>query len=63
MPLTRDLLEWADVAAHLKKRHRDWLRSKMRGTLPDDHILTLGIPDEYEFMDPELVTLLERRVP
>jgi len=61
--LTRDLLEWADVAVCMEKRHRDWIRARMRGALPDDRLLTLGIPDDYEFMDPELVALLERLVP
>ena len=47
----------------MEKRHRDWIRSGLRGALPDDRVLTLGIPDEYGFMDPELVALLERLVP
>lgn len=62
-PLTRDLLEWADVAVCMEKRHRDWIRARLRGALPDDRLLTLGIPDDYGFMDPELVELLERLVP
>ncbi|WP_180970131.1 low molecular weight protein tyrosine phosphatase family protein [Deinococcus planocerae] len=62
-PLTRDLLEWADVAVCMEKGHRDWIRPKIKGALSDDRLLTLGIPDEYEFMDPDLVTLLERLVP
>jgi predicted protein tyrosine phosphatase len=62
-PLTRDLLGWADVALCMQKQHRDWIRSKFKGALPDERILILGIPDDYEFMDPELVELLERIVP
>jgi predicted protein tyrosine phosphatase len=62
-PLTRDLLDWADVAICMQQQHRDWIRSKLRGALPDDRILILGIPDDYEFMDPELVELLKRTVP
>ncbi|MEF2280447.1 phosphotyrosine protein phosphatase [Deinococcus sp. YIM 134068] len=61
--LTRDLLEWADVAVCMEKAHRDWIRARWRGVLPDDRLLTLGIPDDYEFMDAELVALLERLVP
>jgi predicted protein tyrosine phosphatase len=26
-------------------------------------LICLGIPDDYEFMDPELVRILEARVP
>ena len=62
-PLTRDLLEWADVAACMQKQHRDWIRGKIKGALSDDKILILGIPDDYEYMDPELVALLTRLVP
>ena len=61
--LTRDLLEWADVAVCMEKRHRDWIRSQFKGALPDDRIVTLGIPDEYEFMEPDLIELLSRTVP
>ncbi|WP_161882135.1 low molecular weight protein tyrosine phosphatase family protein [Deinococcus alpinitundrae] len=62
-PLTRDLLEWADVAVCMEKRHRDELRTRFRGALPDERILTLGIPDDYEFMADDLVALLQRLVP
>jgi predicted protein tyrosine phosphatase len=62
-PLTRDLVEWADVAVCMQKAHRDWIRSRLKGAIPDDRLLILGIPDDYEFMDPELVALLTRLVP
>lgn len=62
-PLTRDLLEWADVAVCMQKQHRDWIRSRLRGVMPDDRLLVLGIPDDYGFMQPELVELLTRKVP
>ncbi|THF70632.1 phosphotyrosine protein phosphatase [Deinococcus sp. Arct2-2] len=62
-PVSRDLLEWADVAVCMEKRHRDILRQRFRGALPDNRILTLGIPDDYDYMDADLVTLLERLMP
>ncbi len=62
-PVSRDLLEWADVAVCMEKRHRDILRQSFKGVLPDEHILTLGLPDDYEFMDPELIDMLRRLVP
>lgn len=61
--LTRDLLEWADVAVCMEKRHAEFIRQKFRGALQGDCILTLGIPDDYEFMDAELVRLLQKLVP
>ena len=41
-PVSRDLLEWADVAVCMEKRHRDVLRQQFSGALPDDRIVTLG---------------------
>lgn len=61
--LTGDLLEWADVAVCMEKRHRNWICSQLKGALPDDRIVTLGIPDEYEFVEPDLIELLSRIVP
>ncbi len=63
VPVSRDLLEWADVAVCMEKRHRDILRQRFRGALPDNRILTLGIPDDFEFMDAELIRQLRRLVP
>ncbi|MFK7601367.1 phosphotyrosine protein phosphatase [Deinococcus sp. SM5_A1] len=66
-PVSRDLLELANVTVCMEKRHRDVLRQRFKGALPDDRILTLGIPDDYDFMDPfmdpELVSMLRRLVP
>ncbi|GGO21704.1 low molecular weight protein tyrosine phosphatase family protein [Deinococcus humi] len=62
-PVSRDLLEWADVAVCMEKRHRDILCQRFKGALPDERILTLGLPDDYEFMDPELIVILRRLVP
>ncbi|WP_279327013.1 phosphotyrosine protein phosphatase [Deinococcus koreensis] len=62
-PLSRDLLEWADVAVCMEKRHRDIIRQRFKGTLPDDRILILGIPDDFEFMDETLTGMLHRIVP
>jgi predicted protein tyrosine phosphatase len=63
VPVSRDLLEWADVAVCMEKRHRDILRQRFRGALPDNRILTLGIPDDFEFMDAELIRQFRRLVP
>jgi predicted protein tyrosine phosphatase len=62
-PLTRDLLDWADVAVCMQKQHRDWIRTKLKGALPDDCLLVLGIPDDYEYMDAVLMELLKKTVP
>jgi predicted protein tyrosine phosphatase len=55
-------VEWADVILVMESRHRDALREMFGHRAREAKILTLGIPDEYQFMDPELVEQLRTRV-
>jgi len=38
------------------------LQKKHRQALKDKRLVVLDIPDEYEFMDPELVRLLRAKM-
>jgi len=42
--------------------HADRLRPLMRRTKSSAALHTLDIPDLYQFMDPELVTMLKDRI-
>lgn len=57
-----ELLEWADTIFVMEQVHRRKLKEKFGRYLKDQRIVCLDIPDEYEFMDPELVRLLQERV-
>jgi predicted protein tyrosine phosphatase len=46
----------------MEKSHRNKLGRKFREHLKDKRVICLDIPDEYEYMDPRLVALLEARV-
>ena len=61
-PLTADLIDWADIVFVMEKAHRNRVTHKFRRWLRDKPVVVLGIPDDYAFMDPELVRLLEARV-
>ncbi len=61
-PVTPELLQWADVIFVMEKAHRNKLSSKFKAYLGSKKIVCLDIPDEYEFMDPVLVRLLEAKV-
>lgn len=61
-PLSGDLIEWADTIIVMERHHRNRLTSKFRSHLKDKHLVVLGIPDEYEYMQPELVNLLKARL-
>ena len=62
-PVTPELLQWADVIFVMERSHRNKLSQRFRSHLQNRRIICLNIPDEYEFMDPELVLLLNARVP
>lgn len=60
--LTARMLSWADLVLVMEKRHRDMIQDRFD---PQDHegkIVVLGIPDEYAYMDDELISLLQEAV-
>lgn len=61
-PLTSDLLEWADLVFVMEERHRRRPSKGFSPWLKDKRVISLDNPDDYEFMAPELVELLEKRV-
>lgn len=61
-PLTHDLVSWADIIFVMEKAHRAKLQKKFKASLKKARVICLDIPDDYEFMDPVLVRLLEARV-
>ena len=60
--LSADLISWADTIFVMETSHRQKIRHRFRGVLSDDQIVCLSIPDEYTYMQPELVNLLIGRV-
>lgn len=61
-PLTAELVEWAELIFVMEKPHRTKLTAKFKRHLANRRVICLDIPDEYEFMDPALVRLLQVRV-
>ena len=61
-PLTPELVEWADLIFVMEKAHRNKLTAKFKPHLASARVVCLDIPDEYDYMDPELVRLLKARV-
>ena len=61
-PLTTELVAWADMIFVMEKAHRGKLQRRFRTALGGKRVICLDIPDDYGFMQPELVRLLEARV-
>ena len=62
-PVTPELLKWSNTIFVMEKAHRNKLAKKFRAHLAGKRIICLEIPDEYEYMDPDLVRLLKAKVP
>ena len=60
-PVTPELLEWADVVFVMEQTHREKLAQQFRPYLKDKRVICLDIPDKFEYMDPALVHLLEKK--
>ena len=60
-PLTHELVAWADIIFVMEKAHRAKLQKKFKVSLKA-RVICLDIPDDYEFMDPDLVRILEAKV-
>ncbi|MBI2307016.1 MAG: phosphotyrosine protein phosphatase [Rhodocyclales bacterium] len=61
-PVTPELVEWADIIFVMERAHRNKLSAKFKKHLNNKRVICLDIPDEYEFMDPTLVKLLNAKV-
>lgn len=53
---------WADVIFVMEKAHLQKLRRKFGDALDGKEVIALHIPDEYRFMQPELVDELQTKV-
>lgn len=62
VPLSGELIDWAEIIFVMERAHRDKMAAKFRAHLKDKRVVCLDIPDQYEFMDPQLVRLLEAKV-
>ena len=52
-------VQWSDIIFVMEPKHKQRLQSEFRQLLNYKRIDVLNIPDEYQFMDPELVEVFE----
>jgi predicted protein tyrosine phosphatase len=58
VPLSEEQIKWADVIIVMEPIHRSRLNRKFGRCLAGKRIAVLGIPDNYGYMDAELIRLL-----
>jgi predicted protein tyrosine phosphatase len=62
IPCTAELVEWADLIFVMEKAHRVRLTKRFKRQLGHARIICLDIPDNYTFMQPELISLLRTKL-
>lgn len=55
-------IRWADIIFVMEKKHKNRLLSEFTRLLDYKPLHVLDIPDEYQYMDEELVAELEAKV-
>ncbi|WP_257658743.1 low molecular weight protein tyrosine phosphatase family protein [Parapedobacter lycopersici] len=58
--ISEKIIQWADLILVMEKRHKVILQEKFGNSLQRRKMLVLDIPDEYGYMEPELVEILEQ---
>jgi len=61
-PVSADLIEWADLIFAMENYHRNKLRDRFGKLLDEKRLVVLRIPDDYAYMQPELVQILKNKV-
>jgi predicted protein tyrosine phosphatase len=60
--VTAGQIGWADMIFVMEKRHLSRLQQKFRDEIGAKRVVCLHIPDDYAYMDEELIARLRRGV-
>ncbi|QWT20872.1 low molecular weight protein tyrosine phosphatase family protein [Bacillus sp. NP157] len=62
VPVSMEQVRWAELIVVMEKAHLAKLRRGFKAGLGKARVVCVDIPDDYGFMQDELVALLEARV-
>ncbi len=57
-----DDIRWADVICPMEQKHKNRILATFPRDVRDSKIVVLDIPDDYRYMDAELVELIDSAV-
>jgi len=60
--VTPELLDWADLIFVMEQNHRTKLSRTFRDSLRNKRVISLDIPDDYDFMERALLLLLKQKL-
>lgn len=56
------LIEWADIIFVMEKHHKQRISERFSDDTLSKRIIVLDIPDDYQYMDEELIDSIKRSV-
>ena len=56
-------IEWADYIFVMEKSHKKKLSARFSRLIKNQKVISLDIPDDFEYMDETLITILKDKVP
>lgn len=60
--ISDEILSWADSIIVMEKHHRNFIRQKFPEIYKNKKIVCLYIPDDYDYMQIELIDILKNKV-
>ena len=60
--LTSKIIEWADIIFVMEKKHKQRIIEKFDAIIDQEKLVILEIPDDYKFMDMELIEEIKTKV-
>jgi protein-tyrosine phosphatase len=60
--LNSKIIEWADYIFVMEKKHKQRMCENFPAETKDKKIIILNIPDEFKYMDPDLIEEIKSKV-
>lgn len=57
--VSEKIIAWADLIFVMERHHKEKFKEKFRSLMDQKRIIVLDIPDEYKYMDDELIEILK----
>jgi len=54
-------IRWADLIFVMEEKHKSRIRANFRDEIKYKEIHILDIPDEFQYMDPELIEIIKEK--
>lgn len=62
IPISVEDIEWADYIFVMEQAHKSKVKKRYKKHLDNQKVVCLGIPDNYDYMDSELIKILKKSV-